>query len=120
MDAQHGGRALDSYLEDPSSILLPSFQRGFFPSASAFFSWSSSSPCCSVQLGLVQDCRRTGWRKTAWRRERGGPKGQKTTAQTQVKNSSALVLFQIFYYSLRNFLLQPKKKTIKFGVLMRE
>jgi len=100
MDAQHGGRALDSYLEDPSSILLPSFQRGFFPSASAFFSWSSSS-CCSVQLDLVQDCRRMGWGKTAWRRERGGPKGQKITAQTQVKNSSALVLFQIFYYSLR-------------------
>ena len=31
MDAQHGGRALDSYLEDPGSILLPSFQRVFSP-----------------------------------------------------------------------------------------
>ena len=27
MDAQHGGRVLDSYLEDHGSVLLPSFQR---------------------------------------------------------------------------------------------
>jgi len=114
MDAQHGGRALDSYLEDPGSILLSSFQRVFSPPLVLF---SVGPPPPRAAACNWAWCRTVGeWsgaRQHGGERERGGPKGQKTTAQTQVKNSSALVLFQIFYYS-------PRKKTIKFGVLMRE
>jgi len=55
MDAQHGGRALDSYLEDPGSILLPSFQRVFSPPLVLFSVGPPPAAACSLTLGLVQE-----------------------------------------------------------------
>ena len=55
MNAQHSGRALDSYLEDPVSILLYAFHRVFPPSLALFSVGPPAAAVCSLTLGLVQE-----------------------------------------------------------------
>jgi len=66
MDAQHGGRALDSYLEDSGSILLPSFQRVFSPPL-VLFSVGPPPPAAACSWAW---CRTAGERGGA--RQHGG------------------------------------------------
>ena len=76
MDAQHGGRALDSYLEDSGSILLPSFQRVFSPPLVLFSVGPPSPPTAACSWAW---CRTAGERGGA--RQHGGEREEARRAK---------------------------------------
>jgi len=76
MDAQHGGRALDSYLEDPGSILLPSFQR-VFPLRWCFFQLVLLLPLLQRAAGLVAGLQENGVAQDSMEERERRPEGPK-------------------------------------------
>ena len=75
MDAQHGGRVLDSYLEDHGSVLLPSFQR-FSPLLVLFSVGPPPPPAAACSWAW---CRTAGERGGA--RQHGGEREEARRAK---------------------------------------